>query len=279
MLQGPPVVLTIAGFDPSSGAGITADIKTIAAHGCYGVAAITALTVQSTAAVRRVSPVDPGLLRESLSELTEDVKPAAVHIGMLGSAEIVVAVANFLKQSKFPHVVLDTVFKSSSGTNLLDDKGIKVLGEQLLPLAEVITPNAEEAGELTGSHVSYVDDMRQAAQKLHEMRAKAVVITGGHLDKATDLLRLENGEVQMFKSERQESTSTHGTGCAFSTAIACHLALGRALAEAVLLSKAYITAAIANAYPIGKGVGPVNHMYRMKNHPGGYVKKLASGKD
>lgn len=279
MLQSPPVVLTIAGFDPSSGAGITADIKTIAAHGCYGVAVITALTVQSTAGVRRVDPVDPGLLRETLSHLTEDVKPSAVHIGMLGCTAIAIAVANFLKQSQLPHVVLDTVFKSSSGTNLLDDNGVKVLGEQLLPLAEVITPNAEEAGVLTGSHVAYVDDMRQAAQKLHEMGARGVVITGGHLDKATDLLRLENGEVQMFKSERQESTSTHGTGCAFSTAIACHLALGRALPEAVLLSKAYVTAAIANSYPIGKGVGPVNHMYRMKNHPGGYAKKLASGKD
>ena len=279
MLQSPPVVLTIAGFDPSSGAGITADIKTIAAHGCYGVAAITALTVQSTACVRHVSPVDPELLRETLKELIEDVNPSAVHIGMLGSAENVIAVANFLKQSRLPHAVLDTVLNSSSGTRLLDDNGVKILVEELLPLVEAITPNADEAAVLTGSQVSYVDDMREAANKLHDMGAKGVVITGGHLDKATDLLRSENGDVQMFKSDRQQSTSTHGTGCAFSTAIACHLALGRALPEAVLLSKAYVTAAIANAYPIGKGVGPVNHMYRMKNHPGGYAKKLASGKD
>lgn len=279
MLQSPPVVLTIAGFDPSSGAGITADIKTIAAHGCYGIAAITALTAQSTAGVRRVSPTDPGLFRETLSELTSDIKPASVHIGMLGSAEIALAIAVFLQRTNPPHVVLDPVFKSSSGARLIDDEGIKVLAEKLLPLADAITPNAEEAGVLTGLHVGYVDDMRQAAQKLHEMGAKGVVITGGHLDKATDLLSPENGEIQMFKSDRQESNSTHGTGCAFSTAIACHLAHGRALPEAVLLSKAYVTAAIANAYPIGKGVGPVNHMYRMKNHPGGFAKKLASGKD
>jgi hydroxymethylpyrimidine/phosphomethylpyrimidine kinase len=279
MLQSPPIVLTIAGFDPSSGAGITADIKTIAAHGCYGVAAITALTVQSTAGVRQVNPVDPKLLRDSLDELTADVKVSAVHIGMLGSAEVAAEVVDFLQRSQVPHVVLDTILKSTSGTRLLDDSGAKVLTEKLLPLAEAVTPNAEEAATLAGMQVSYVDDMRQAAQKLHEMGAKGVVITGGHLEKATDVLSLQNGEFQIFKSDRQDSTCTHGTGCAFSSAIACHLAYGRALSEAVLLAKAYITAAIANAYPIGKGAGPVNHMYRMRNHPGGFSKKIASGRD
>ena len=279
MLQGPPVVLTIAGFDPSSGAGVTADIKTIAAHGCYGIAAITALTVQSTASVRQVSPVDPKLLRATLDELVGDVSPAAVHVGMLGSAQVANLIADFLKEARLPHVVLDTILKSTSGADLLDKDGLKILREKLLPLAHVITPNAQEAAAITEMTVGYVDDMRQAAQKLREMGAKSVVITGGHLDKATDVLSPANGEIQIFKSERQNSVSTHGTGCAFSTAIACHLALGRALPEAVLLAKAYVTAAIANAYPVGKGIGPVNHMYRMKNHPGGYVKKLASGKD
>jgi hydroxymethylpyrimidine/phosphomethylpyrimidine kinase len=279
MLQSPPIVLTIAGFDPSSGAGITADIKTIAAHGCYGVAAITALTVQSTAGVRQVNPVDPKLLRDSLDELTADVKVSAVHIGMLGSADVAAEVDDFLQRSQLPHVVLDTILKSTSGSRLLDESGVKVLTEKLLPLAEAVTPNAEEAAALAGMQVSYVDDMRQAAQKLHEMGAKGVVITGGHLEKATDVLSLQNGEFQIFKSDKQDSTCTHGTGCAFSTAIACHLAHGRALQEAVLLAKAYITAAIANAYPIGKGAGPVNHMYRMRNHPGGFSKKIASGRE
>jgi hydroxymethylpyrimidine/phosphomethylpyrimidine kinase len=279
MLQSPPIVLTIAGFDPSSGAGITADIKTIAAHGCYGVAAITALTVQSTAGVRQVNPVDPKLLRDSLDELTADVKVSAVHIGMLGSADVAAEVDDFLQRSQLPHVVLDTILKSTSGSRLLDESGVKVLTEKLLPLAEAVTPNAEEAAALAGMQVSYVDDMRQAAQKLHGMGAKGVVITGGHLEKATDVLSLQNGEFQIFKSDKQDSTCTHGTGCAFSTAIACHLAHGRALQEAVLLAKAYITAAIANAYPIGKGAGPVNHMYRMRNHPGGFSKKIASGRD
>jgi len=279
MLQSPPIVLTIAGFDPSSGAGITADIKTIAAHGCYGVAAITALTVQSTAGVRQVNPVDPKLLRDSLDELTADVKVSAVHIGMLGSAEVAAEVVDFLQRSQLPHVVLDTILKSTSGTRLLDDSGVEVLTEKLLPLAEAVTPNAEEAATLAAMQVSYVDDMREAAQKLHEMGARGVVITGGHLEKATDVLSLQNGEFQIFKSDKQDSTCTHGTGCAFSTAIACHLAHGRALPEAVLLAKAYITAAIANAYPIGKGAGPVNHMYRMRNHPGGFSKKIASGRE
>jgi hydroxymethylpyrimidine/phosphomethylpyrimidine kinase len=279
MVQSPPVVLTIAGFDPLSGAGVTADIKTIAAHGCYGVAAITALTVQSTTGVREVSPVPSEFLRKTLNELIADVRVSAVHIGMLGSAEVAEEVVAFLAKAQLPHVVLDTVLKSTSGSVLLGDGGVKILAEKLIPVAEAITPNAQEAAVIIGADVTYIDDMRQAANKLHEMGAKGVVITGGHLDKATDLLSPPNGEIQIFKSERLDSTCTHGTGCAFSTAVACHLALGRALPEAVLLAKAYVTAAIANAYPIGKGIGPVNHMYRMRNHPGGYVKKLASGND
>lgn len=279
MLQSPPIVLTIAGFDPSSGAGISADIKTIAAHGCYGIAAITALTVQSTSGVRRLSIADPKLLSDTLDELVSDVKISAVHVGMLGSGEIATVVADFLKRSQLPHVVLDPVLKSSSGARLLDEDGIQVLIANLLPLTEAVTPNAEEAAMLIGSQVEYVDDMRDAAKKLHGMGAKGVVVTGGHLDTTTDVLSLANGDIQTFKSERLDSRCTHGTGCAFSNAIACHLALGRALPEAVLLAKAYVTAAISNAYPIGKGVGPVNHMYRMKNHPGGFAKKLASGKD
>jgi len=279
MLQSPPVVLTIAGFDPSSGAGITADIKTIVAHGCYGVAAITALTVQSTAGVRHVTPVDPRFLSNILDELSSDIRISAVHVGMLGSGELASVVADYLQRSQLPHMVLDPVLKSTSGARLLDDAGIQVLTGRLLPIAEAVTPNADEAAMLTGSRVEYVEDMREAAKKLHEMGAKGVIVTGGHLDMTTDVLSLANGEIQTFKSERVNSACTHGTGCAFSTAIACHLALGRPLAEAVLLSKAYVSAAIANAYPIGKGFGPVNHMYRMKNHPGGFAKKLASGKD
>lgn len=278
MHQSPPVVLTIAGFDPSSGAGVSADIKTIAAHGCYGVAAITVLTAQSTTGVFQLEPAKPEILKASLDALHNDLKVSAVHIGMLGGAPAAAAVAGFIERSQLPNVVLDPVLSSTSGTTLLDDAGRRILVNQLLPLTSVITPNAQEAGLLTGLEVANVDDMKMAAQRLREMGAKNVVVTGGHMDVATDLLSFPNGDTQIFKSERLELNFTHGTGCAFSSSIACHLAQGRPLAEAVLLAKAYVTAAITNGYPIGKGVNPVNHMYRMKNHPGGFTKKLASGR-
>src|SRR6202051_2640748 len=155
MALAPPVVLTIAGFDPSSGAGITADIKTIAAHECYGVCCITALTVQSTQGVRRVEGVDPKIIVETLGELISDLAVDAVHIGMLGNAQVVEAVASFLGQAfpgraRLPHVVLDPILKSSSGADLLDAAGTRLLIEKLLPLAELITPNLDEAAALAG---------------------------------------------------------------------------------------------------------------------------------
>jgi hydroxymethylpyrimidine/phosphomethylpyrimidine kinase len=265
-LMPPPVVLTIAGFDPSSGAGVTADIKTIAGHGCYGVGCITALTVQSTGGVRRVEAVSPELVTETLQELGADLAIAAVHIGMLGSGKVVRAVADFLEKAKFGNVVLDPIIKSSSGQDLIDAGGVRLLIEWLLPLATVITPNVDEAAALTGRAVSDLDQMRVAVARLHEMGAASIVITGGHLEKAIDLLSFASRtgpQQEVFKSAKLPSNSTHGTGCAFSTAMACHLALGRGLPEAVLLAKTYVAAAIANAYPLGRGVGPVHHLYRM----------------
>jgi hydroxymethylpyrimidine/phosphomethylpyrimidine kinase len=281
MPEKPLIILTIAGFDPSSGAGVTADIKTIAAHGCYGVACITAMTVQSTAGVKRVKAVDPTLISETLEELAADLDIAAVHIGMLGSGKVVKAVADFLSgqtsrlgsrspiepgKARLPNIVLDPILKSSSGAELLDAAGTWGLIERLIPLADVVTPNVDEAAALTGIQVKDLDEMKAAAAKLHEMGAPAVVITGGHLEKAIDLLSFTTKrgiEQETFKAERQRSNSTHGTGCAFATAMACHLALDRGLAEAALLAKTYVTAAIANGHPLGRGTGPVHHLYRM----------------
>jgi len=263
----PTVVLTVAGFDPSCGAGVTADIKTIAAHGCYGVACITAMTVQSTAGVKRVEPSSPDLVSDTLRELSTDMKIAAVHIGMLGSGKVAKAVAEFLARAKAPNIVLDPILRSSSGADLIDPAGRKVIVEQLLPLAAVVTPNAQEAGALTQLPVKNLDDMRGAAIKLHDMGAQSVVVTGGDMEKAVDVLSFHTKrgvEQEVFKSERQRSNSTHGTGCAFATAMACHLALDRGLPEAVLLAKAYVSAAIAKAYLLGRGVGPVHHLYRME---------------
>ena len=266
MAQSPPVVLTIAGFDPSSGAGVTADVKTIAAHGCYGVGCITALTVQSTVGVRRTEAVGPELVRDTLEELRADLEISAVHIGMLGSDKVVRTVSDFIETAGLRNLVLDPIVKSSSGHDLIDAAGLRLLIERLLPLATVITPNVDEAAVLTGLEVTNLEQMRAAATRLHQMGAASVVITGGHLEKAIDLLSFTSrrgAEQEVFKSARLRSNSTHGTGCAFSTALACHLARGRGLPEAVLLAKAYVAAAIAHGHPLGRGIGPVHHLYRM----------------
>ena len=271
MPSAPPVVLTIAGFDPSCGAGVTADIKTIAAHGCYGTACITALTVQTTAGVWRVEPVAKEMVRETLRELAADMPPAAVRVGMLASADVVDAVAEFLDSTKPPNVVLDPILKASSGASLLDDKGVERLVKTLLPLASVVTPNIDEAAVLTGLPVGDIEQMKAAARKLHEMGAQNVVVTGGHLERAADVLSIAlpegNFEQLEFVSDRLRSTSTHGTGCAFATALAANLAQGRQLQYAIVLAKAYVTKAISRALPLGKGTGPLHHLYRMDEQP------------
>jgi hydroxymethylpyrimidine/phosphomethylpyrimidine kinase len=271
MASGPPVVLSIAGFDPSSGAGVTADIKTLAAHGCFGIGCITALTVQSTASVRKVEPVAPRLVTETLRELSSDFTIGAVRIGMLGSAELVEVVAIFLKSAKIPHIVLDPIIRSSSGAPLLDSKGVQTMIKTLLPLSTVATPNVDEAGAMTGIKVTGKAEMKAAANKLHELGAKNVVVTGGHLEKAIDLLSMSNGKgtptQEEFGSERIKTTSTHGTGCAFATALAANLAQGKQLYDAVVLAKTYVRTAIARAHALGKGNGPVNHLYRLEEQP------------
>lgn len=264
MRQTPPIVLSIAGFDPSSGAGSTADLKTIAAHGLYGICCISALTVQSTQGVRRVEALPPELVRKTLEVLLEDFAPAAVKIGMLGNAAVVGAVAGVLGQARLPHIVLDPVIRSSSGAELLDKAGIDRLLQELLPLAEVITPNLAEAEALTGTPVRNLAGMEAAAQSLHELGARNVVITGGHLDRPTDLLSQRSGSgshIMKFQGERVSTNSSHGTGCAFATALACNLANGKPLAEATHLAKEFVTQALRHAYQVGKGKAPVNHLW------------------
>ncbi len=260
----PPVVLTIAGFDPSSGAGATADLKTIAAHGCYGVACLTALTVQSSQGVRRVEPVSAKLVSETLWELASDVSFDAIKVGMLATAEGVDAVASFLRRVQAPWVVLDPILRSSSGAELTTFEGWLRLRKRMLRLASVITPNLEEAAALTELPVGSPGEMKSAALRLHRMGARNIVITGGHLARPLDLLSMAtaSGVRQVeFDAERIDSASTHGTGCAFSSALACNLALGADLPSAVRLAKAYVAAAIRNAYPVGEGVGPLNHFH------------------
>ena len=260
----PPVLLSIAGFDPSSGAGVTADLKTFAAHNCYGVAAVTAVTIQSTRGVKGVQPVSAEVLRAQLEELVKDVPVAAVKIGMLGTRANVQAVAELLEKKKFPFVVLDPVLKATSGLELLDAAGVKELSKRLLALATVITPNIAEAAALSGLEIKGEEGMKAACEKLRALGARAVVITGGDLEKPVDVF-FDGATCTPFGGERVKSENTHGTGCAFSSAIAANLALGRQLDDAVMLAKAYVRKAIERGYPIGKGKGPLNHFYRQQN--------------
>lgn len=255
------IVLVIAGFDPSSGAGVTADVQTLAAHGCYGVACITALTVQNTRGVQRVVALTPKLLRETLHSLNADFEFAAVKIGMLGSPAIAREVLRFLQERRPANVVLDPVLRSSSGAALLDSGGLAVM-RKMLPLAEVITPNVAEAAALAQVNMKTSKDLRRAAARLHELGAKNVLITGGDSNfkrrETVDWLFTNAGEVQEFAAPKLISRSTHGTGCAFSSALAAQLALGTPLPKAVAEAKAYVIEAIRSAPAIGHGKGPLN---------------------
>ncbi|ACO32782.1 MULTISPECIES: bifunctional hydroxymethylpyrimidine kinase/phosphomethylpyrimidine kinase [Acidobacterium] len=260
----PAVVLTIAGFDPSSGAGITADLKVFAACQLYGVSAVTALTVQSTQGVLRSQPVDSALLGETLRCLQQDLPIAGVKIGMLGSGENVATVAAWLRDFSFPRerVVLDPVLRSSSGRDLLDASGQTLLREQLLPQTGWITPNLDELAALTGLPVTNREQMRAAAEALAATAGLRVAATGGHLDPPDDLLATPEGEAQWFPGRHLATRATHGTGCAFSSALLCRLVLGDSAEAAVAAAKQYVKEAMEAAYPIGRGRGPMHHLYR-----------------
>jgi hydroxymethylpyrimidine/phosphomethylpyrimidine kinase len=262
----PPILLTIAGFDPSCGAGIAADLKTFAAFGCYGVAAITSITVQNTQGVTAVHNTPSAELREQLESLAGDCEIAAVKIGMLGNRGNAAVVAEFLEAHKFAHVVHDPVMKSSSGAELLDAAGIKYVSAELLKRSSVITPNVPEEELLTGLTIKDVANMEDAARKLVEMGAHAVIVKGGHLDRAVDVL-FDGNEIVVFGGDKVKTDNTHGTGCTLASAIAAQLAGGRSLVEAATLAKAYVTKAIENGYAVGKGRVPLDHFYRLRIEP------------
>lgn len=257
------MVLTIAGFDPCAGAGITADLKTFAAHNCYGVAAITALTVQNTQALTRVYPVEGIKLKETLDALLPDGRIAAVKVGMLADKANAEVVRDFLECNSLLPTVIDPVFRSATGARLLDPEGIDLLRDHLLKLATVITPNLSEAAALTGLKVESVEEMKAAAQQLVGMGARAAVVTGGHLERPIDVYH-DGAALEVFAGDRVKPDNTHGTGCTFSSAIAANLASGRQLREAVVLAKAYVTEAIRKAFPVGPGRLPLHHLYRMQ---------------
>ena len=266
------VVLTIAGFDPSGGAGVTADLKTIAAYRAYGVACITALTVQSTQGVRRTEPVAAELVRDTLACLVEDVELSAIKIGMLGTAGVVLVVSGFLRGlGRTVPVVLDPVLRSSSGRQLLDAAGLAAMRGELLGLVDWVTPNTDELGALTGRVEGGGLPREQIAQSAAELQQEVerqtggqlnVVVTGGDLEPPDDYLLTATGARLWLAGERVETTSTHGTGCAFSSALACELALGNGPVMAVRAAKEYVAGAMRAAYPVGKGRGPMDHFWR-----------------
>jgi hydroxymethylpyrimidine/phosphomethylpyrimidine kinase len=264
-----PVAVTIAGFDPGSGAGITADLKTFAAHGLYGVACISAMTVQSTQGVRAVEPLPANLIRATLDCLVEDVALSGVKIGMLGTSAVAGEVASFLRaqSSNIPRerIVLDPVLRSTSGTPLIDANGVRIIRDELLHCVGWITPNIHELAILVGdgSETLSRDQVPAAAARLQEGNVDLnVVVTGGHLGRPDDFLLTASGEQSWLPGERITTNSTHGTGCAFSTAILCGLVSGLNPKEAVASAKAYVTEALRSAYPVGKGKGPMNHLFR-----------------
>jgi hydroxymethylpyrimidine/phosphomethylpyrimidine kinase len=265
-----PVALTIAGFDPGSGAGITADLKTFSAHGIYGVACISAMTVQSTLGVRAVEPLPAMLVRQTLECLAEDVSLSGVKIGMLGSSAVVCEVSSFLTAQAGriarERIVLDPVLRSTSGTALIDRDGLRVIREELLRRVGWITPNVDELDLLAGGS-SGREQVPSAAARLQAMAAQLgndalnVVVTGGHLDRPDDFLLTASGEGSWLAGEKIVTNATHGTGCAFSSALLCGLISGRSPREAAAAAKAYVTEALRSAYPVGKGKGPMNHLF------------------
>ncbi len=262
-------VLTIAGFDPSSGAGITADLAVIAAHGMFGTSAITALTVQSTLGVKASHLLSAPVLEATLECLIEDLPPAGVKLGMLGNKENVQVVVKILQELRsggwrIP-VVLDPVMRSSSGRELLNRAGLDLLREELLPLVDWVTPNLLELGLLTGMEVHGPDEMEAAVDRLILGHAWLnVVATGGHLESADDLIALSDGRRKWLRGEKLVSRATHGTGCAYSTALMCGLVGGHDPLQAARLAKDFVAEAIRRAEIIGNGNGPMELLWPLR---------------
>jgi hydroxymethylpyrimidine/phosphomethylpyrimidine kinase len=254
--------LTIAGSDPSGGAGIQADLKTFAAFDVYGASAITAITVQNTTGVEAIAPLSADLVTAQIEAIAGDLVLHATKIGMLATAAIVEAVAAAIAELDLPLVVVDPVLASSSGDRLLDDDGVRALCAELLPRARVVTPNIPEAEALSGVRISSPDKARDAARRIRDMGPRAVVITGGHGAGATivDLL-LEGDDFHEFRTPRVDRNA-HGTGCTFASAIAAGLALGRSLPNAAEAAQRYVAGALARAPKIGRGRGPLDHFWQ-----------------
>ena len=253
--------LTIAGSDSSGGAGIQADIKTMTMHGVYAMSAITAMTAQNTTGVRAIQESTPEFLAQQLDAVFEDIPPDAVKIGMVSSGALIRVIADRLRHFEAKNVVVDPVMVATSGSALLRSGAVQTMMDELLPLALLVTPNIPEAQVLSGITIRGKDDMIAAAKHIAESCHCAVLLKGGHsISDANDLL-YANGSLCWFEGRRIDNPNTHGTGCTLSSAIAANLALGYDLAESVHRAKEYLTGALAAMLDLGKGSGPIDHMY------------------
>ena len=257
--------LTIAGSDSSGGAGIQADLKTMQANGVYGMSAVTALTAQNTTGVRGIFEVTPEFLGQQIDAVFEDIRPDAVKIGMVSSADLIRMIAEKLREYRAEHIVVDPVMVATSGSKLLKEDAVNTLMTELLPLAEVITPNIPEAEILSGMAVRTEEDMVTAAEKIGRDTGCAVLLKGGHsLNDANDLL-WRDGSTRWFRGKRIDNPNTHGTGCTLSSAIASGLAKGMSLEAAVEQAKEYISGALAAGLDLGQGSGPMDHGFDLRS--------------
>jgi hydroxymethylpyrimidine/phosphomethylpyrimidine kinase len=259
----PPVCLTIAGLDPSGGAGVIADIRTFSAFGCFAAAAISSVTFQNTTGVFGAEHQSAGSVRRQVEPIIEDYEIAALKTGMLPTREVIEEVARLAERMNGAHFVVDPVVRSTSGFDLIDDAALRSLIEVLFPLSDLITPNLPEAERISGISIDSVDDVHSAAGVMRSMGARNVLIKGGHRAddaderKAIDYLFLGD-DLHIFESEFIDTTATHGTGCVLAAAIAANLALGKDLFEAVGVAKRFVTNAIRTAPMLGQGHSPIN---------------------
>lgn len=257
----PPVALTIAGSDSGGGAGIQADLKTFQAFGVFGTSAITAITAQNTRGVQGVHAVPAGMVRGQIESVAADLAPAACKTGMLATSRLVTAVAEAIETFELPHYVLDPVMVASSGDRLLDRDAESAVAELLLPLCELATPNLQEAGILAGESAEDEDGMRTLASRIIDRGAPAVLVKGGHLPGEEVVDVFHDGQTwRTWRRPRIDTSSTHGTGCTLSAAIAAGLALGEPLVEAVDAALDFVHRAMESAPRLGDGHGPLNHL-------------------
>lgn len=253
-------ILTIAGSDCSGGAGIQADIKTIAAHQMYGMSAITALTAQNTRGVYGICETSPDFVGDQLDCIFKDIYPDAVKIGMISSREIIEVISYKLEEYKARNIVIDPVMFSTSGYNLMSEEAMDALKTKLLPLADLITPNLFEAEILSRLKIENKEEMIKAAKKIGEFLNSNILIKGGHLKDSADDLLYSKGKITWFKGDRIDNPNNHGTGCTLSSAIACNLGKGLTIEKSIENSKAYIIKALQSGLDLGFGSGPLNHL-------------------